>query len=171
MMTPDFVIFFDGGGTGNPGDLAVAAVVCSQDYEPVIESARPAGYGTTNVAEYRALSYAISLANLAGARNPMFISDSMLVVQQINGAWARKGDTTSPLVLAHSDCSSDLMRFDSWSLKHVRREKNKRADWLVSKFLGHSRTTKNKPEISRVETDGRRNPGWSRLESSRKAKT
>jgi ribonuclease HI len=165
----DASIFFDGGCTSNPGKLAVAAVVCTTDCEILIESVRDAGEGTSNLCEYRALMYAICLANLIGARRPLFISDSMLVVQQINGAWAMKGDTTSPLVRAHGRCYSALMRFDKWALTHVPRERNKRADWLVSNHLGHDRTLKKVPGMMTVDYSGEGRPGWDHLPPSRPA--
>ena len=170
-MIPDFVIYVDGGYKGqNPSKLGVAAVVCTPDFEVIVESARWAGEGTNNVAEYRALSHGIHLANLVGARQPLFISDSMLVVQQLHNFWATNGATDDPLTLAHSRCASGLMTFERWGLKHVRREKNKRADWLVSNLLEHSRTLKNTPKIEPVEYDGDGRPGWSNIGSSRKVK-
>jgi ribonuclease HI len=167
-VSHDFAVFFDGGCTSNPGRLVVAAVVCTPGGEIVVESSRDAGDGTSNQAEYRALAYAVCLANLVGARQPLLVSDSMLVVQQINGWWAMRGDPGSPLAREHSRCSSALMMFDRWSLKHVPREKNKRADWLVSKHLGHDRTLKSAPSVAIVEHDGDGKPGWSELEPSRR---
>lgn len=158
--------FFDGGYKGDPARLAVAAIICTPDYEILIESARDAGEGSSNLAEFRALMHAICLSNLIGARKPLFISDSMLVVQQINGAWAMKGDTASPLVRAHGFCYSALMKFDEWAIKHVPRERNKRADWLVSRHLGHDRTLKKPPGVAAVDHEGNGRPGWSRLERS-----
>lgn len=161
METTDYVIFCDGGCTANPGRLAVAAVVCTPDYEPVLEQARLAGEGTNNVAEYRALVHGICLANLLGARRPTFLLDSQLVVKQVGGWWAMRGD--SPLHCHHRRATSALMRFDRWWIKHVPREMNKRADWLVSGLLGHGRTLKKAPAIVPVEVGGDGRPGWSEL--------
>jgi ribonuclease HI len=160
-MKPDVVIFCDGGCTDNPGTIAVAAVVCSTDGEVVVESARMAGKGTNNVAEYRALRHAIHLANLVGAKRPMFFSDSNLVVQQVNRLWAMKAG--GDLAEAHRQCVDALYSFDRWMIKHVPREQNKRADWLACNQLGHTRTLKNKPKISMVELEGDGRPGWSEL--------
>lgn len=168
-MTPDYIIYLDGGYTGqNPSRLAVAAVVCTPDFEVVLETARWAGEGTNNLAEYRALSHAICMANLVGARQPLFISDSMLVVQQVLNFWASNGSTDDPLTIAHGRCASALMTFDRWALKHVRRERNKRADWLVSNLLEHKRTLKNTPPVEHVEYEGEGRPGWSQLPTNRR---
>jgi len=166
-VNADYVVFFDGGCTSNPGRLAVAAVVCTPGGEKLVEQSRDAGEGTNNVCEYRALAHAICLANLVGARRPLFISDSMVVVQQINGFWAMRGDPGSPLAREHSRCSSALMMFDRWLLKHVPRAKNRRADWLVSRHLGHDRTLKNAPAVDAVDHDGDGRPGWLELSARR----
>jgi ribonuclease HI len=161
----DLIVFCDGGCTANPGLLAVAAVVCTPDdpVEILVEVARYAGEGTNNVAEYRALSHAVCMANLVGARQPMFCTDSRLVVQQVNGWWAVRGDPGAQLTQEYNRVTFQLMKFDRWWLKHVPREKNRRADWLVSSLLGHGRTLRKPPPVDPVtcETAGR--PGWSQL--------
>jgi len=164
----DYAVFFDGGHAN--GKLGVAAVVCDPSWTVVLEMAKFAGDGTSNVSEYRALAHAICMANLVGARWPIFMGDSLLVVQQINGYWATKGDPASDLARAHSRCSGGLMRFDQWLLRHVPRERNKRADWLVSNLLGHARTLKKIPPVTPLELGEEvvGKPGWNTLPSSRK---
>jgi hypothetical protein len=48
-----------------------------------------------------------------------------------------------------------------WLRKHVTRDQNKRADWLVSRHLGHSRTLKKEPVVAPVACDHEGIPGWS----------
>lgn len=156
----DYLVFYDGGCTANPGELAVAAVVCTPDFQPLVESVRRAGHGTNNVAEYRALRHAICMANLLGARRPTFLGDSELVVQQVNRWWTIRNED---LKAEHDRVTSALMRFDRWWIRHVPREQNKRADWLVSGLLGHSRTLKKAPAVAAVAVGGEGRPGWSEL--------
>lgn len=160
-MEPDYLIFCDGGCTANPGDLAVGGVVCTVEGEVLIRQARRAGSGTSNIAEYRALAYAIGLANLVGSRLPLFCTDSALVAQQLNGWWAMKG--SQELASEFVRCRTLLMEFDRWWLKHVPREKNKLADWLVCRELDHDRATKKMPKIEPVVAAGEGRPGWSQL--------
>jgi ribonuclease HI len=167
-VNPDLLVMFDAGCSSNPGRLAVAVVVCSPGYEVLFEGARLAGEGTSNVGEYRALETAIGVATTAGARRPAFLSDSMLVVQQVNGFWAVRGDPGSPLQRSHAHCTSALMAFDRWTLKHVPREQNKRADWLVSRALGHKRTLKSPPALTAVDAGGEGRPGWTHVPPSRR---
>lgn len=160
-MEIDLTVFFDGGCVSNPGDLAVAAVACSPDGRVLVKSAKHAGQGTSNVSEYRALFHAIGVARLLGARRPLFVSDSALVVQQLNGFWAKKGN--EELKFERERCASALMEFNRWMLKHIPREQNKLADWLVSSLLGHGRTLKNEPAVVPVLAEGNGRPGWSEL--------
>jgi ribonuclease HI len=152
--------------TSNGGEIAVAAVACTPDGEVFVENAVKVGQGTSNAAEYKALRHAIALANLVGARRPMFLSDSNLVVQQVNGRWAMKAG--GELATLHNHCSGSLMKFDEWMLKHVPRERNKRADWLVCNLLGHSRTLKSgAPPVSSVSCEEEGRPGWARMKVAR----
>jgi ribonuclease HI len=160
-MNPDFIIFVDGGCTSNPGNLAVGVVVCSPDHQIIVENARAVGSGTNNVAEYRALEHGICMANLIGAQRPLFCTDSDLVVKQVNHLWAMKGN--DELKDAHARCTSALMNFSRWTVKHIPRERNRRADWLVTKFLGHSRALKSPPDITPVESNSDGRPGWREL--------
>jgi hypothetical protein len=108
-------------------------------------------------------------ANLLGARRPAFLMDSKLVAQQVNGWWAVKGETDSPLAVAYYHCVSALRNFDRWAVQHLPREQNKRADWLVSGLLGHGRTLKKPPGIELVEIKGKGRPGWRLLAEDEKA--
>jgi hypothetical protein len=60
-------------------------------------------------------------------------------------------------------CRTLLMEFDHWWLKHIPREKNKLADWLVCKELGHDRATKKTPKVELVDASGPGRPGWPEL--------
>lgn len=165
-MEPDLIVYLDGGCTQNPGGkLATAAVALQPSGELFVESSRHAGVGTSNLAEYRALLHAIQLARLLGARRPLFCTDSKLVAEQVNDRWARRG--SGDLHEAHAQCTSELMNFERWQVKHVPRERNRRADWLVCGLLGHERTLKNPPDVVSIECESDGHPGWSELKSSR----
>lgn len=156
----EFTIYCDGGLVStNPGEAAVAAVVINDVGELIIEQARRIGHATNNEAEYRALLFAINLANLVGARRPHFVVDSQLVEQQVIGWWAINGANLSRL---HGLCTGSLMMFPEWSIQHVPRAQNKRADWLVNKLIrpDGDRTLKNPPEAGLEFRTGHIRPGW-----------
>jgi hypothetical protein len=82
------------------------------------------------------------------------------VVQQLNGWWIRR---SQELAEEFVRCRTLLMEFDHWWLKHIPREKNKLADWLVCKELGHDRATKKTPKVELVDASGPGRPGWPEL--------
>lgn len=167
-MDPDLVVYFDGGCVANPGKIAAGAVVLSPQGELLSELARWVGEGTNNAAEYRGLRHAITMAQLFGARRPLFYSDSLIVVRQINGYWAIRGD----LNREHAACTSALMDFDEWALRHVPRERNQRADWIINRLVrgdDHRRTLKTAPEPPSVNDVGEieAKPGWKEIPCGR----
>jgi ribonuclease HI len=126
------VVNVDGGARGNPGPAAIAAVVASPDGEVVEERAESIGRATNNVAEYRALLMGIERAHALGAREVELVGDSELVVRQVRGEYRVKDQSLRDL---HRRVREALDRFDRWSIRHVRREANERADQLVNDQL------------------------------------
>jgi ribonuclease HI len=122
----------DGGSRGNPGPAAVAAVVTDPSGEELTERAETIGEATNNVAEYRALLLGIGLARELGADEAEFVADSKLIVEQVKGNWKVKQDHLRPLHTAARDALRDL---PSWSIRHVRRGDNERADALLNEAL------------------------------------
>ena len=126
------MIHVDGGARGNPGPAAIAAVVADADGELVEESAEPIGPATNNVAEYRALLLGIERARALGADELELVGDSELVVRQVRGEYRVKDAALREL---HGRVRGALAGFDRWSIRHVRREANERADQLVNEAL------------------------------------
>jgi ribonuclease HI len=126
------VVNVDGGARGNPGQAAVAAVAVDADGTPVAERGERIGVATNNVAEYRALLLGIALAAEHGADEVELVGDSELVVKQVRGEYRVKDANLKPL---HAEVRAALAGFDSWSIRHVRRELNAAADALVNATL------------------------------------
>ncbi len=122
----------DGGSRGNPGPAAVAAVVTDASGEELAERAKTIGEATNNVAEYRALLLGIELARELGADEVEFVADSMLIVEQVRGNWKVKQAHLRPL---REQVHEALEGFDAWSIRHVRRGDNERADELLNDAL------------------------------------
>jgi ribonuclease HI len=132
MEKNHIVIYTDGGARGNPGPAAIGAVVDGRGYGEAI------GETTNNVAEYRAIIFALKKAKaLLGsgkAENTTIEvrSDSELVVNQLNGIYkVKEGD----LKLLFIDIWNAKQDFKSVAFTHIPREKNKEADALVNKAL------------------------------------
>jgi ribonuclease HI len=122
----------DGGARGNPGPAAIGIVVRDDQGEVLREVGETIGEATNNVAEYRALLRGIELAAEHGAEALELIGDSELIVRQVEGRYKVKNAGMKEL---HEEVKGALRGFDSWSIRHVRRESNADADRLVNQAL------------------------------------
>jgi ribonuclease HI len=122
----------DGGARGNPGPAAIGAIVRDGAGEVLGERGERIGRATNNVAEYRALLLGIELATELGASELELIGDSELIVRQVEGRYKVKDATMKEL---HAQVKAALAPFESWSIRHVRREHNADADRLVNQAL------------------------------------
>jgi ribonuclease HI len=126
------IVNVDGGSRGNPGPAAIAAVVTDPSGAILAERAETIGKATNNVAEYRALLLGIDLAKQLGADEVEFVGDSMLIVEQVRGRWKVKQEHLRPLLAEVRDALRDL---GNWSIRHVKRGENERADELLNEAL------------------------------------
>ena len=122
----------DGGARGNPGPAAIGVVVRDADGTVVESVGETIGRQTNNVAEYQALLRGIELAAAHGATEVELIGDSELVVRQIEGRYKVKNAAMKDL---HAETKKALAKFDSWSIRHVKRAQNADADKLVNQAL------------------------------------
>ncbi len=125
----------DGGARGNPGPAAIGVVVRGPGDELLEELGEAIGRATNNVAEYRALLRGIELAAAHGADELELVGDSELVVRQVEGRYKVKDATLREL---HAEAKRELAGFESWTIRHVRRESNADADRLVNEALDGS---------------------------------
>lgn len=131
-MSLKLVVNVDGGARGNPGPAAIGAVVQDANGEVLEEHGERIGVATNNVAEYRALLLGIARAAELGADDLELVGDSELIVRQVKGEYKVKDATMREL---HGEVKRALRPFDSWSIRHVRRELNTEADRLVNAVL------------------------------------
>ena len=122
----------DGGARGNPGPAAIGVVVRDGEGEVLEERGERIGRATNNVAEYKALLLGIEAAAAHGAEHLDLVGDSELIVRQVEGRYKVKDATMREL---HAEVKKALAGFDSWTISHVRREKNADADRLVNAAL------------------------------------
>jgi ribonuclease HI len=122
----------DGGARGNPGPAAIGVVARDGEGRVLEEVGETIGEATNNVAEYRALLRGIELAKAHGASDLELIGDSELVVRQVEGRYKVKNAGMKEL---YEEAKRALRGFDSWSIRHVRRESNSDADRLVNEAL------------------------------------
>lgn len=85
-------IYVDGGARGNPGPAAAAYVIYSGN-KLIAWDSKYLGEQTNNHAEYAAVIMALEKANNLEIAKIEILSDSQLVVNQLNGEWKVKDET------------------------------------------------------------------------------
>lgn len=125
-------VWIDGGSRGNPGPSAVGVVLEDGAGLLLDSMSRAIGIATNNVAEYRALLTGLDMAERVGAREVEVLSDSELLVKQMRGEYRVKNEGLKPL---HAEAELRARGFDRFSIRHVNREQNSRADDLVNRAL------------------------------------
>jgi ribonuclease HI len=127
----ELTIHIDGAARGNPGPAAFAYVIAAPG-GPVVEHAETLGTATNNVAEYTALVRVLGRAAELGGRRLVVHSDSELMVKQMNGEYRVKNAELRDL---YEEASALARHFERVTIRHVRREQNKRADELCNLAL------------------------------------
>lgn len=126
--------YFDGASRGNPGPSAIGWVLVNSD-GIVDEGGETIGRATNNQAEYRALIRALEMAGKYGYDHVEIRGDSELIVKQVTGAW----NTNDPTLREHRVTVHELLAdFDEWTIEHVPRGVNDRADDLANDALDHA---------------------------------
>ncbi len=119
-------IYTDGASRGNPGPASAGIVVGDHKFGVCL------GFATNNVAEYRALVYALNDAITQGAKEIEIFSDSLLLVKQVQGEW----NTGELLQIYLFDIRYYLRYyFDRWTITHIPRGENAEADRLANEAL------------------------------------
>ncbi len=124
-------VYFDGGARGNPGPAGIGWVIVTSD-GIVAEGSETIGRATNNQAEYDALIAALEAAREYGYEEIHVRGDSELIVKQVRGEY----DTKNPTLREKRVTVLELLSsFESWTLEHVPREVNERADELANEAL------------------------------------
>ena len=125
-------LFTDGGARGNPGPAAYGFVLEAEDGTVLAAEGAPIGTATNNVAEYRALLAGLEKAIELHVPELEVVSDSELLVKQMNGEYRVKNEALRNLSLEAARLARLLgkVRYTA-----VRREHNELADRLVNDAL------------------------------------
>jgi len=126
------VAHIDGGARGNPGPAAYGVVVEDQAGNKVAELSEYLGARTNNYAEYSGLLAALDYAVQHGPRALHVLSDSELMVRQMQGVYKMKSPALAELFARARTLEGQL---DWFRIEHVRREMNRDADRLVNATL------------------------------------
>ena len=125
-------LFTDGGSRGNPGPAAFAYVLEAGDGTVLAAHGETIGVATNNVAEYRGLVAGLAKALELAVPEVEVVSDSELLVKQMQGEYKVKNEALRDLSLQATRLARQL---DKVEYRHVPRADNQLADSLVNEAL------------------------------------
>jgi len=129
---PSIKANIDGGARGNPGPAAYGVIVRDARGEIIAELSDYLGIQTNNYAEYSGLLAALDFAVREKHLSLKVLSDSELLVRQMQGRYKVK----SPGLIDLYDRARALVRkLEHFSIDHVLRQYNREADSLVNQVL------------------------------------
>lgn len=124
------ILYTDGSiRSGTPGHLGIGVVLQDEAGNVVDEDGVPAGYGTSNVAEWLAVILGLVKCLAHGATAVELRSDSQLIIRQLQGRYEVKH---SAMKVLHTEATRLLTRFDAVTLTWIPREQNTHADRLAN---------------------------------------
>lgn len=125
-------IYTDGASRGNPGDAGIGIVFVDENGNTIKEISDYIGQTTNNIAEYKAMVRALNEALEMNCDEINVISDSELMVKQIKGEYHVKNEGIKRF---YKEVLELFKQFKSYSITHVRREQNRRADELANRGI------------------------------------
>lgn len=125
------ILFFDGACRGNPGPMAVGAVLW-ENGKKVSEISKNIGIGTNNIAEWTALIEGLQLALAHACKELEVRGDSQLIIRQISGQYKVKSDNLIPLFNEAWKLCGNFKKID---FRWIKRDENSYTDSMVNKAL------------------------------------
>lgn len=115
----------DGASRGNPGPSGIGYCIHDETGNIIERGGEFIGFATSRLAEYYAMRKGIERAIELGYKTVRFVSDSLMVINQLNGIFKNKNKDTLAI---YQDIQSKLTNFDAVSFTHVPRSQNTIAD-------------------------------------------
>jgi probable phosphoglycerate mutase len=122
----------DGGARGNPGPAGYGAVLTGPNGELIAELSEFLGVRTNNYAEYSGLLAVLEYALAHHHLRLRVVSDSELMVKQIQGKYKVNSPDLRPL---WQEAKNRIARLDAFEISHALRHKNKDADRLANEAM------------------------------------
>lgn len=122
----------DGGARGNPGPAGYGALIQSADGSVLAELSEFLGIRTNNFAEYSGLLGCLQFALDRGYPRLRVVSDSELMVKQIQGKYKVKSPDLKPL---YDEARRRIAKLEKFEITHALRHKNKDADRLANEAM------------------------------------
>jgi ribonuclease HI len=122
----------DGGARGNPGPAGYGAVLTDTSGHILAELSEYLGHRTNNFAEYSGLLGCLQWTLDHKHRNLRVVSDSELMVKQIQGKYKVNSPDLRPL---WEEARRRIAQLDRFEITHALRHKNKDADRLANEAI------------------------------------
>ncbi len=122
----------DGGARGNPGPSGFGALIQDADGAVLAELSEFLGIQTNNFAEYSGLLAVLDYALTHNHRRLRVVSDSELMVKQIQGKYQVKSPILRPL---YDRARKKIAQLEAFEIAHALRHKNKDADRLANQAM------------------------------------
>jgi len=122
----------DGGSRGNPGPAGYGAVIEDQQGRTLAELSEFLGIQTNNFAEYSGLLAVLRWAVEHRAQRLSVVSDSELMVKQMQGKYKVSSPILRPLF---EEARQLARRIQSFEIRHTLRGGNKHADRLANQAM------------------------------------
>ena len=145
----------DGGARGNPGPAGFGAVIQDDHGTILAELSEFLGFRTNNYAEYSGLLACLQYALDHHHPRLRVVSDSELMVKQIQGKYKVNSPDLKPL---WQEARNRIAKLEAFEISHALRHKNKDADRLANEAMdrgmNRSQTTSGKNLSSFGEAGG-----------------
>ncbi len=128
----EYVVYVDGCSKGNPGEAAYAFVAFAHGGVEVLRGGDALGKKTNNQAEYEGLIASLEICLKMGLLNILVVSDSELLVKQIQGLYRVKNPDLRTL---WGQAKSLAHRFEKFDIRFTPRKGNAAADKLANEAL------------------------------------
>lgn len=125
-------IYTDGGSRGNPGPSGLGYYIVGADGREIKRGGEFLGMSNSRLAEYYGLKEGLEQAIELGLKRVNFMSDSLMMVNQMNGVYQVKN---KDLMQVYTDVLGLLSKLDSYSFTHIPRERNREADAEVNRVI------------------------------------
>lgn len=125
-------VFVDGASKGNPGPSAIGYYIIDENGKVLSQGGEFIGFASSRVAEYSSLKLGVEQAISLGLKSVRFVSDNLMMVNQMNGIYQIKNKDLIPY---YKEIQNLLPQFDAYAFVHVHREQNSHADFEANKAI------------------------------------
>ncbi|MBR3324100.1 reverse transcriptase-like protein [Candidatus Saccharibacteria bacterium] len=128
-------VYVDGASRGNPGPSGIGYYIKGINGEAIERGGEFIGFATSRLAEYLAMKKGIERAIELKIKSARFISDNLMMVNQLNGVMKPKNQDIIP---TYNSIRELVENFDAISFSHVPREENTEADKEANRAIDNT---------------------------------